>query len=124
MRFLTLIKSPESAGMPPVELMEAIGKLGAQAAEAGVLVETGGLAPGALSSKVKVSGGAVSAVDGPFDGEELAGGYAIYEVSSKEEVIEWTSKFMAAHVEHWEGWEGETEIRQIFGPEDMAPPQA
>lgn len=123
MRFLTLIKSPAAAGMPPAELMEAIAALGAEAAEAGVLAETGGLAPGELSSKVRVANGAVSVVDGPFDGEELAGGYAIYDVNSKEEALEWASRFMEVHVKYWDGWEGETEVRQIFGPEDMGPPQ-
>jgi hypothetical protein len=27
---------------------------------------------------------------------------------------------MELHRKHWPGWEGETEIRQIFGPEDCA----
>jgi hypothetical protein len=26
---------------------------------------------------------------------------------------------MELHRKHWPGWEGETEIRQIFGPEDF-----
>jgi hypothetical protein len=29
-------------------------------------------------------------------------------------------RFMELHRKHWPGWEGETEIRQIFGPEDFA----
>jgi len=28
---------------------------------------------------------------------------------------------MELHKIHWPGWEGETEIRQIFGPEDFPP---
>jgi hypothetical protein len=27
---------------------------------------------------------------------------------------------MELHKKHWPGWEGETEVRQIFGPEDFA----
>jgi hypothetical protein len=27
---------------------------------------------------------------------------------------------MELHRKHWPGWEGETEIRQIFGPEEFA----
>jgi hypothetical protein len=29
---------------------------------------------------------------------------------------------MELHKDHWPGWEGETEIRQIFGPEDFRSP--
>ena len=28
---------------------------------------------------------------------------------------------MELHKKHWPGWEGETEVRQIFGPEDFPP---
>jgi len=28
---------------------------------------------------------------------------------------------MELHKKSWPGWEGETEIRQIFGPEDFPP---
>jgi hypothetical protein len=28
---------------------------------------------------------------------------------------------MELHKKHWPGWEGETEVRQMFGPEDFAP---
>jgi hypothetical protein len=39
MRFMTLVKSAESSGPPPSELLGAIAKLGAEAAQARVLVE-------------------------------------------------------------------------------------
>jgi hypothetical protein len=44
----------------------------------------------------------------------VIGGYAVYEVQSKEEVLEWTRRFMQIHVDHWPGWEGVAEVRQIF----------
>jgi hypothetical protein len=28
---------------------------------------------------------------------------------------------MELHKKHWPGWEGETEVRQMFGPEDFTP---
>ncbi len=90
-------------------------KLGEEGARAGVLVETGGLLPSALGAHVRLSGGKLSVTDGPFtEAKELIGGYAVYDVKSKEEVIEWTRRFMQLHKEHWPGWEGESEIRQIF----------
>jgi hypothetical protein len=52
--------------------------------------------------------------------KEVIGGYAVYELPSKKEAIEQTERFMQLHKQHWPGWEGETEIRQIFGPSDMA----
>jgi hypothetical protein len=42
------------------------------------------------------------------------------EVRSKEEAIEWASRFVKAHRDHWAGWEGVTDIRKVMGPEDFA----
>lgn len=122
MRFLTLLKSGDNsqAGPPPPELFAAIGKLGAEAQAAGVLVDTAGLAPSAGGTSITLAGGELTVADGPFDnnGKEL-GSYAIYEVSSKEEVIDWASRFMNLHKDLYPGWEGETEILQVFSPDDF-----
>ena len=34
--------------------------------------------------------------------------------------MEWTSRFLKVHRDHWEGWEGEADILRVFGPEDFA----
>jgi hypothetical protein len=126
-KFLTLLKARENqaeAGAPPAELFEALGKLGAEAMAAGVLVDTGGIAPSALGAKVTLSGGEVTVTDGPFtEAKELVASYALYDVSSKEEVVEWTRRFLDVHNELWTGWEASAEILQVFGPEDFTPPQ-
>src|SRR5262245_8430287 len=115
MRFMTMVKSAEGSGPPPQALMDAIAKLGEEGVKAGVLVETGGLFPTSMGARVKLSGGNISVIDGPFtEAKEVIGGYAVYEVKSKAEVIEWTRRFMQVHKDHWPGWEGESEIRQIF----------
>lgn len=58
--------------------------------------------------------------DGPFsEAKEVIGGYAVYSVKSKEEAVEFARRFMELHREHWPGWEGETELRQIFDPSDF-----
>jgi hypothetical protein len=120
MRFMTLVKGPELTSPPPQALIDAIAKLGEDGTKAGVLVETGGLAPSAAGAKVSVSGGKVIVTDGPFsEAKELVGGYAVFEVKSKEEAIEWARRFMEVHVEHWPEWSGETEIRQVVGPDDF-----
>ena len=40
-------------------------------------------------------------------------------MQSKEEALEWATRFMDLHAKHWPEWTGETEVRQIFGPEEM-----
>jgi len=71
---------------------------------------------------VRVSGGQVRVIDGPFtEAKEVVGGYAQFEFKSKEEAIQSAVEFMELHRKHWPGWEGETEVRQMFGPEDFAP---
>jgi hypothetical protein len=117
MRFMTMVKSTERSGPPPQALMDAMAKLGEESAKAGVLLEMGGLAPTAAGARVRVSRGKLTVIDGPFtEAKEVVGGFAVLEVSSKEEAIEETRRFMQLHQEYWPGWEGETEVRQIFGP--------
>ena len=122
MRFMMIVKSSESSGRPPKELMDAIDKLGQEANKAGTMVASGGLAPTAVSTRIRLSRGQLTKIDGPFtEAKEVIGGYAIFDLKSKEEAIEGAQRFMELHKKHWPGWEGETEIRQIFGPEDFAP---
>ena len=124
MRFMTMVKAPEKSplGPPPKALMEAIGKLGEEAAKAGVMVEMGGLLPTAMGARLRLSGGKLTVTDGPFsEAKEVIGGFSVYSVKTKQEAIEWATRFMNLHKQHWPGWEGETEVRQMFGPEDFAP---
>lgn len=115
MKFMVMVKSAENSGPPPQALMDGIAQLGVEATQAGVMVENGGLLPSALGARVSLRKKRVEVTDGPFtEAKEIIGGYAVYQVSSKEEAIEWTRKFMELHREHWPGWEGESEIRQIF----------
>jgi hypothetical protein len=121
MRFMTMVKAPEKSplGPPPKALMEAIGKLGEEAAKAGVMVEMGGLLPTAMGARLRLSGGKLTVTDGPFsEAKEVIGGFSVYSVKTKQEAIEWATRFMNLHKQHWPGWEGETELRQLmeFGP--------
>jgi hypothetical protein len=122
MRFMMLVKSAENSGPPPKELMEAIDKLAEEAIKAGTMRESGGLAPTATSSRVRLARGQVTTTDGPFtESKEVVGGFAVFELKSKQEAVESAVRFMELHKQHWPGWEGETEVRQIFGPEDFPP---
>jgi hypothetical protein len=122
MRFMMLVKSAENSGPPPKELMEAMDKLAEEAIKAGTMRESGGLAPTATSSRVRLARGQVTTTDGPFtESKEVVGGFAVFELKSKQEAVESAVRFMELHKQHWPGWEGETEVRQIFGPEDFPP---
>ena len=119
MRFMMLVKSAENSGLPPKELMDVIGKLGEGAVKSGAMLLTGGLAPTAMSTRVRLSRGKLIATDGPFtESKEVVGGFAVFEFKSKKDAIESALGFMELHKQYWPGWEGETEVRQIFGPED------
>jgi len=121
MKFMMLVKHGENSGPPPKELMDAIEILSEEAVKNGTMLGNGGLAPTAQSTRVRLSGGKVSVIDGPFtEAKEVIGGYAQFELKSKQEAIDGAVRFMELHRKHWPGWEGETEIRQIFGPEDFA----
>lgn len=122
MRYIVLLKGSQ-IGQPPPELMEAIGALGEEATKSGALIDTAGLAPSALGARVDLSGGSLNVVDGPFAEAKEMISYAIYQVKTKEEAIEWTSRFMNLHKELWPGWEGEAQVLKTFGPEDFAPPE-
>ena len=75
MRFMMMVKSAENSGPPPKELMEAIGKLSEDAVKAGTMLGGGGLAPTAQSTRVRLSGGKITVVDGPFtEAKEVIGG--------------------------------------------------
>jgi hypothetical protein len=121
MKFMMLVKHAENQGPPPKELMDAIALLGEEAVKEGTMIGNGGLAPLAQSTRVRIAKGQLTVTDGPFtEAKEVIGGYAQFELKSKEEAIEGAVRFMELHKKHWPGWEGETEIRQIFGPEDLA----
>ena len=120
MRFMMIVKHAENQGPPPKPLMDAIAKLGEEATRAGTMLGTGGLAPTTQGGRVRLSGGKVTVTDGPFtEAKEVIGGYAQFELKSKEEAVESAVRFMELHKKHWPEWEGETEVRQMYGPEEF-----
>ncbi|HLX85954.1 MAG TPA: YciI family protein [Terriglobales bacterium] len=119
MRFMMIVKHSENQGNPPKALMNAIGKL-AEDAKNGTMLGSGGLKSTATGARVRLSGGQVTVIDGPFaEAKEVIGGYAQFELNSREEAVESAVKFMELHKKHWPGWEGETEVRQMYGPNEF-----
>ena len=121
MKYMMIVKTAERSGPPPKELMDAIQEIGEEAVKAGTMLGTGGLGPTAMGARVRLSGGKITVTDGPFtEAKEIVGGYAQFELKSKQEAIEGAVRFMELHKKYWPGWEGETEVRQMYGPEDFA----
>src|SRR5262245_8083524 len=98
MRFMMLVKSSENSGAPPKALMDAIGALAADAVKAGTMVQSGGLAPTAMSTRVRLARGQVNSTDGPFtEAKEVVGGFAIFDFKTKKEAIDSAVAFMQLH---------------------------
>jgi hypothetical protein len=121
MRFMSMVKSSEDyrLGPPPQALMEAINQLGQEMTKSGVMIDMGGLLPTAMGAfRVRQSHGKLNVTDGPFsEAKEVIGGYAVFNVQTKEEAVALSVRFMELHLKHWPEWEGETEVRQMFeGP--------
>jgi hypothetical protein len=118
MKYMMIVKHAEKQPtLPPKALMDAIAILMEEETKSGRILGTGGLAPTAQGARVRLSGGKVSVIDGPFtEAKEIIGGYAQFELSSKEEAVESAVQFMELHRKYWPEWEGETEVRQMFGP--------
>lgn len=116
MRFLSMIRINENTGKVPSEqLMTDMGKLIEELTQSGKLVSTAGLRPTTEGVRVRLRGGKLSAVDGPFtEAKEVIGGYAILEAKSKEEAVDLTRRFLKVHGEEWDI---ECEVRQLDGPE-------
>ena len=119
MRYMMLLSGTSPSTPPPPELLEAIMKLGGQATEAGVLLDTAGLLPSASGARVALAAGKLTVTDGPFTESKELISYALYDVRSKEEAIEWASRFARLHRDLWPGWEGQTDILQVMGPQDV-----
>ena len=122
MRYMMIVKHSEKQGPPPKALIDAIMKDAEEAAKTGSMLGSGGLGPTAQGARVRLSGGKVTVTDGPFtEAKEVIGGYAQFDLKSKQEAIESAVRFMELHKKYWPGWEGETEIRPMLDPQDCAP---
>jgi hypothetical protein len=122
MRYMMIVKHAENQGAPPKALMDAIAQLAQEDAKTGTMIGNGGLRPTAQGARVRLSGGKVSVIDGPFtEAKEIIGGYAQFELKSKQEAIEGAVRFMELHKKYWPGWEGETEVREMYDPGEHPP---
>jgi hypothetical protein len=117
MQYMTMLKMREDVGPPPAELIAAMSRYVSEVAATGRLVSMGGMLPSEAGAQVRATAGSVVVSHGPFtETTELVGGYAVFEVDSKDQAIEMARDFVQLHVDHWPGWEGVAEVRQIMAP--------
>lgn len=103
---------PEEATLPTPETMEEMGTFISEAFQAGVVVVTGALQEKA--TRLRLADGKFTVTDGPYiELKELLAGFAVLEVPSLEDAIEWSKRFRKII------GDGESEIVQLFGPQDF-----
>jgi hypothetical protein len=117
MKYLCLsTDDPEKLRIPPTpEQMERVGAFMVEAAQSGKVYLTGGVRPSESSIRIVYEDGRPSITDGPYaEAKELVAGFAIIDVDTREEAIQWVTRFAeAAGVESME-------IRELFLQEEMA----
>jgi hypothetical protein len=108
--FHTLDERVPGAFAPSAETLDRVGRFVDEMVRAGVLLCAEGLRPSVDGARVSVRGGRRSILEGPFPGAEtVLAGFALVEVKSKDEAIEWASRFAAVI------GDVEMEVRKISG---------
>jgi len=105
----------------PPSLFVAMGKFVGESLKNGSMIDTAGLQPTAKGKRVRLTGGKLSVIDGPFtETKEVIGGYALVEAKSYDEALALATEFMELHRIHWPKFEGECEVRPL---ENMEAPK-
>ena len=110
MKFLCMYKAAKPEGTPPTqEEMTTMGKLIEESTKSGILLSSEGCLPSTFGARIRRNGGKFTVTDGPFtESKEIVGGFALIQVKSKQEAIEFTKRFLDV------AGDGETEIRQVY----------
>lgn len=123
-RFMGLLKADrdtEAGVLPDEKLLAAMGEFMEEGVKSGVLLAGEGLQPSSQGVRVRYSGNQRLVIDGPFtETKELVAGYAIIQVKSREEAIEWTRRFVKVDAPGRLGKESDCELRRIFEIEDFS----
>ncbi len=108
MRFISVFTHNSGNRLPTEAEMASMGKLIREGMEAGWLIECEGVTFGTNGFRVhKAASGEVTVTDGPFaETNEVLGGYALLNASSKEEAAQYTRRFLENVVEGtWETYQ-------------------
>lgn len=121
MRFMIIVKTPPDGSpgtLPGPAPHDALAEYRGELARAGVLLDAAGLHPGRLSWRVRSQPGGRKVVEAPLDeGGGSITGYALIEVRSREEALEWSRRFPPGPA-----GAGAIEVRQVIEPQPPRPP--
>ena len=122
-RFMGLLKADkvtEAGTLPDEKLLAAMGAFFEEGVKSGVILSGEGLKPTSEGVRVRYSGSKRAVIDGPFaESKELIAGYAIIQVKSRDEAIEWTKRFVTVDAPGRYRQESDCEIRRMFEIEDF-----
>src|SRR5688572_32133942 len=110
MRYMMFIKHTEDYQNVevPASLYEEMGKFIEETTKSGNFVTGAGLQPTSAGTRVRLSRGAITVIDGPFtESKEVVGGYSIIDARTHEEALALARRFMEIHLKHWPAFEGE-----------------
>lgn len=116
MRYMMFIKHGEDYKIEdvPQSLFAAMGEFVGEAMKNGSMIDTAGLQPTAKGKRVRLEGGKIHVIDGPFvETKEVVGGYALVEAKSYDEALALATRFMDLHRIHWPAFQGECEVRPL-----------
>jgi hypothetical protein len=109
-------KATEAGVMPSEHTLALMGNYMQEMTNAGVLLGGEGLKPTSKGAIVKFTNGKPKVIDGPFaEAKELIGGYALIQVDSKDEALEWVKRWPAVDIDA----NVELELREIFEADDF-----
>lgn len=115
MKYLLLMywnqsETPEYTPEEQRELQRAWLDYNKEAKDAGVLIDTNGLAPATSATTIRVRDGKTLTTDGPFaETHEQMGGYYVLDCADLDEAIRWAERIPAAK-------QGSIEIRPLWTP--------
>jgi hypothetical protein len=116
MRYMMFIKHTQDyRGLKvPAGLQQAMGEFIGEKSKKGQFIDGAGLKSTHRGKKVRMRGGKIDVVDGPFtESKEIIGGYCLMEAANDEEALEIGRQFMELHRVHMPSFNGECEIRPI-----------
>jgi len=112
--YLSFIRARENQGPPPRALMDAMGPFVQKSLADGSVIQTGGLAQGSSGFRIRMTGGKLKTIDGPYaEAKEVIGGWALLGAKTREEAVKTAQRFMDLHITHWPEFECECEVREI-----------
>lgn len=119
MVFMKATEATENAAPPTPEALQAMHDYNEALVAAGILKDQvlGGLLPTRFAKRVRFSGKRRTVTDGPFtETKEVIAGFALWEVKSMEEALEWVLKSPNTMQT-----ECDVEIRPLYSPETWDP---